>query len=348
MVTPDPDDKIYPVAKLAMIVKSLIADGVVAKDALVGLGLSESALSSPRTRVSLNQTIEACRTAERLSRDRWFAFHTGLRFHLATYGMYGFAMLSSTNYRQTMDFAVKYHQLAVPLGEVLFTEANHCGIWTFAPTTHPRVDARIYRFLVEMHFGIQTSLLREVMGAEFAFRELRVTYERPDDTTKYADIVESRVVFGQSANQFIFDAAWLDRVPNRGNELTYATVVEMCDKLLEELQLRIGLVGKVRHVLLVNFMRPMGPIRVARELKMSVRTLRRKLHEEKTSFRKLLDELRMNVAIKYLRETNLTIEDISHVLGYSEPANFRRAFHRWTKAAPRRFRDVSRGVELIS
>ncbi len=348
MITPDPDDKVYPVAKLATIVKSLIADGVAAEDALVGLGLSESALSSPKMRVSLNQTIEACRTASRLSRDQWFAYHVGLHFHIATYGMYGFAMLSSTNFRQTMEFCVKYHQLAVPLGEVLFTEANHCGIWTFAPTMHPRVDAHLYRFLVEMHFGIQTSLMREVMGAEFAFRELRVTYERPDDAAKCADIFESRVVFGRSANQFIFDAAWLDRVPKRGNELTYAIVVEMCDKLLQEFQLHIGLVGKVRQVLLVNLMRPMGPNRVARELKMSVRTLRRKLHEEKTSFRKLVDELRMNMAIKYLRETNLTIEHISHVLGYSEPANFRRAFRRWTKAAPRKFRDVSRRVELIS
>src|SRR5260370_40598131 len=58
----------------------------------------------------------------KLSRDPHFSYHTGLRFHLSAYGMYGFAILSSMNYRQTMQFAEKYHQLATPLTELRFKE----------------------------------------------------------------------------------------------------------------------------------------------------------------------------------------------------------------------------------
>ena len=73
---------------------------------------------------------------------------------------------------------------------------------------------------------------------------------------------------------------------------------------------------------------------------MSARTLRRKLREEKTSFRKLVDELHMEMAIRYLRETDLTVEHISELLGFSDVANFRQAFCRWTKAAPHKFRKM--------
>jgi Helix-turn-helix domain len=73
---------------------------------------------------------------------------------------------------------------------------------------------------------------------------------------------------------------------------------------------------------------------------MSARTLRRKLREEKTSFRKLVDELHMEMAIRYLRETDLTVEHISELLGFSDVANLRQAFRRWTKAAPHKFRKM--------
>ena len=46
----------------------------------------------------------------------------------------------------------------------------------------------------------------------------------------------------------------------------------------------------------------------------------------------------MTVAIKYLRDTELTIEEIADALGFSDAANFRHAFRRWTKGAPQEFR----------
>jgi AraC-like DNA-binding protein len=93
-------------------------------------------------------------------------------------------------------------------------------------------------------------------------------------------------------------------------------------------------------------MRPTSFSDIAGHLNMSARTLRRKLREENTSFRRLADDLRMQMAIKYLRDTDLTVKDIAEVLGFSEAANFRHAFRRWTKAAPHQFRAIS-GKTLV-
>ena len=207
-------------------------------------------------------------------------------------------MLSSTNYRRTMQFAMQYHQLATPLAEIDLKEESGCGIWTITPMAHPHIDASLYRFLLEMQFGITVSLHRDFMGPSFAAQELHVTYGAPDDAPKYSEMFGCPVLFSQSENQLRFDAAWLDRTPNLGNEITYSTVVEQCDRLMEDLQLRLGLAGKVRQLLLTNLMRPVSFSDVASNLNMSARTLRRKLREEKTSFRNLIDELRMEIAIR--------------------------------------------------
>jgi AraC-like DNA-binding protein len=336
-----PDDKVYPVVKLAMVIDALAAEGISVEDALAGVRISRNATSSPATRVSLNQIVEGYLNANRLCHNPHFAYSVGLRFHVTDYGMYGFAMLSSTNYRRTMQFAMQYHQLATPLAEIGFNEAGGCGIWTFTPMAHPRIDASLYRFLVEMQFGIFLSLHRDFMGPCFAGRELHVTYAAPDDAPKYSEMFGCPVLFSQSSNQLRFDAAWLDRTPKLGNEITYLTVVELCDRLMEDLQLHLGLAGKVRQLLLTNLLRPLSFSDIASNLNMSVRTLRRKLRKEKTCFRNLVEELRMEMAIRYLRETDLTVEHISVSLGFSNVTNFRQAFRRWTKATPHKFRKMS-------
>jgi AraC-like DNA-binding protein len=342
-----PEDKVYQVAKLARFVDALTVEGISAKSVLAGVHIAKNATSSPDVRVSVNQIVDFYHNANKLCNNPHFAYGAGLRFHVTDYGMYGFAILSSTNYRSTMQFAVKYHQLAAPLAEIDFQEADGCGIWTFTPMAHPRIDASLYRFLVEMHFGIIVSLHRDLMGPSFAGREVHVTYGAPDDASDYSALFGCPVLFNQSANQLRFAAGWLDLTPKLGNEITYVTVVELCDRLIDDLQLRAGLAGQVRQLLLTNLLQPLSFSSVASNLNMSVRTLRRRLREEKTSFRNLVDELRMEMAIRYLRETNLTVGQISESLGFSDVATFRQAFRRWTKAAPHKFRSMS-GEATIS
>jgi AraC-like DNA-binding protein len=66
--------------------------------------------------------------------------------------------------------------------------------------------------------------------------------------------------------------------------------------------------------------------------------LRRQLQQQGLSFRGLLDELRTQIALKYLRTTKLANEEIALTLGFSDAANFRRAFHRWTNKTPSEIR----------
>jgi AraC-like DNA-binding protein len=334
------EERVYPVAKIAVVIEGLAAEGVLASAALQGAEIVPNELRSPTTLVSITQVIQAYRNAMRLSRDPNFAFLSGLRTHVSSYGMYGFAILSSMNFRQTMHFAVRYHQLATPLVELRFAEEGARAVWTIDPLPHQAIDGRLYRFIVELQFGIVTSLHRDVMGSSFNPGLLQVTFDPSRPKAQYERDFGCPVAFQQPANRLVFDATWLDGNPELGNEVTYASVLALCEELHVGLQLRIGVAGKVRGFLLAKLGRPMSLQDVAAHLDIPERTLRRKLRDEGTSFREILDQLRAEVAIKYLRDTQMTVDDIACALGFSETANFRHAFHRWKRASPREFRQT--------
>ncbi len=334
------EERVYPAAKIAVVVDGLAAEGHSVATALQGTALAPDELRSPTKLVSVNQVIDAYRNALRLSRDPNFAFLTGLRTHVSSYGMYGFAILSSMDFRQTMHFAVRYHQLATPLVKLQFSEESGQAVWTIDPLPHPAVDARLYRFIVELQFGVHVSLHRDVMGSSFYPASLQVVFDSPRPKEVYENDFSCPVAFRQPANRFLYDALWLDGTPHLGNEVTYASVLELCDDLHDRLQHRVGVAGKVRSFLLAKLGRHMSLDDVAAHFDTPERTLRRKLREEGTSFREILDQLRAEVAIKYLRDTQMTIDDIAYALGFSETANFRHAFRRWKCASPRAFRQT--------
>lgn len=331
-------DKIYPVTGIATIVAALAAEGIPPPDALAGTGLSPPELGSPATRVSLDQVIRCYRNAGKLSSDPCFACHAGLRFHVSTFGMYGFAILSSTDFRQAAHFAQQYRELATPDAEIVFREADESGFWIVNPVSLPAVDATIYRFIVELHFGLGISLHRDVMGSAFNPRELRVTWGSADGLQSGTNPFNCPVLFDQTENAMVFDRSWLDGPATLGNAVTYLQLVELCNQFIKELRSGSGLAGSVREALLHNLAMPMSLGAVSRRLKMPTRTLKRKLQEEGTSYRKIVDELRAQIAIRYLRETRLTVEEIAAALGYSEAASFRHAFRRWTSKSPGKFR----------
>jgi AraC-like DNA-binding protein len=77
---------------------------------------------------------------------------------------------------------------------------------------------------------------------------------------------------------------------------------------------------------------------IASRLALSERTLRRRLHALGTSYNKILQDVRSSTAQEWLRHSNLTMESIAWRLGYTETANFRHAFKRWTGQSPQAFR----------
>ena len=80
---------------------------------------------------------------------------------------------------------------------------------------------------------------------------------------------------------------------------------------------------------------------VAKSLNMSIRTMQRKLKVLDKSYKQIMDDTRRELAVEYVREGDVPITTITFILGFSEPANFTRAFKRWTGQSPSEYRKIN-------
>src|SRR3974390_257672 len=149
-----PTEKVYPVVELAAVIEAMSQEGIPHQGMLARMRLSKAALTSPRTRISLEQWLDFFGYAAGHARDPFFAYRAGLRLHVSAFGAYGFAILSSTEYRQTMSFAGQFPRLLTPLKKFQFVEEGGWGLWSITPVGDKRIDAFVYRFIIEMVFGI--------------------------------------------------------------------------------------------------------------------------------------------------------------------------------------------------
>jgi len=331
-------EHIYESTKLAALFDVLVDRGCPAGEILRNVNLTVDEVHSPKSRISLADLVTACENAIRLSRDPHLPYRIGSSIHISAYGMYGFAILCCPDFRKAMAFAELYHALAAPLATIEFTEEEGVASWVIEPNARAATDPQVYRFITEMQVGIHISLMRDIMGAVFTPDQIRLAYPKAHDFGLPADQIGCRLNFASRTNQIMFRSAWLDQAANLGNKTTFAAVVALCDDLLNDLKLRIGLAGEIRALLLRNITNPPTLVAIAKLLEMSDRSLRRQLREQGISFRGLLDELRMQLAMKYLRTTRLANEDIALALGFSDATNFRRAFRRWTNKSPSEIR----------
>jgi AraC-like DNA-binding protein len=339
-------EQAYTAAKIGAVVDVLLAQGIAPRDALEGADVSFDDLHLASTLISRDQLIQSYRNAVALSRDPHLPYRIGSSVHLSAYGMYGYAMLCSTDFRRTMDFAVRYHQLATPLATIAFEERDGLGSWAIEPLLHPKIDSQLYRFVTELQVATHISLHRDIMGESFKPREIFLTYRPQGDFRITSELVGCPVRFEQEANQILFDSEFLDLAPKLGNRTTYPFAIALCDGLLTNLALQAGAAGKVRSMLLRDVTNRLALAAVAKRLGTTPRTLRRQLQSQKTSFRQLSNDLRVHIALRYLRETRMTTQDIAFALGFSDAANFRHAFRRWTGRTPNEFRQNTVAIKV--
>jgi AraC-like DNA-binding protein len=118
-----------------------------------------------------------------------------------------------------------------------------------------------------------------------------------------------------------------------------AVLAEKIERLLAQFSDQPSLGSRVREWLIAQLRGGNPRIdALAEHLHMSERTLRRRLGEEGTSFKRILDEVRRELAIGYVQERQLSTGEIAFLLRYSEPSAFQRAFKRWTKLTPSEYR----------
>lgn len=197
-------------------------------------------------------------------------------------------------------------------------------------------------FSVEYSATLHVLRMREETGDQAHPEFVSLTHV-PDDVVEIERIVGCPVrVKAPWAGLAFSVEAW--RHPLRRPDAVLRSVLEQhADEVLARVPASDGIALDVRRAIASRVVRGDARLEmVARDLAVSPRTLQRRLAAAGSSFDELVRDITRESAEKHLRESALSIAEISYLVGYSEPAAFHRAFRRWTGTTPQAFRQAAR------
>ncbi len=326
----------HPIYATRVLCEVAAERGVPARDVLAGTAIDPADLANPQAMVSgLDEIRTVRRLLARLPGDAGLGVDVGSRFALTHMGLFGFAVMSCGTLRELFSVAMRYFALTMMHIDLeLFETADGCVLELGA--VHLPEDVR--GFFIERDIAgiISTTVTFALPVAEKYAHEVSAELAVDEALLRpvLALVPVHDVAFGRAHNRLHFPRAMFDEPLPQADRHTLAMCMAQCDVLMQNSERRQGITALVRSKLF----RDSGVFPtlsdVAAELDIHPRTLRRRLAEEDTSFRALLNEARSTVAADLLRNVGLTVEEVSTRLGYTEVSTFSHAFKRWYGVAP--------------
>ncbi len=273
--------------------------------------------------------------ALQLTNDPGLAIAYGLRLNLASHGILGYALMSSRNGDQLLSLLTRYAVLVMPNLRLTRVVAGK-RLLLVCETSEGLLPQE---FVTELVLTTLVSGARALFNRRIPGAELWLDFPEPPQANRYAAL-KLPVRFDQPHSALICDRAFLDMQISSANPVMAEIGARQCDDLLNQMQSRTGISQQIRRSLLRAHGKFSTQEEMAEHLNVSARTLRRRLGEEGTNYRQIVDEVRFELAKRYLQTSELSVSQIAELLAYEDPANFRRAFKRWSGASTQDWRRI--------
>jgi len=329
------DKRIVPVAQLNVAIQRFLVKGYSLELLLDGTGLTEEFLNEESNRASYRQRILLLENLIRTSPEPAFWLTEPLETSISSYGLLGYAMMSSATLSRGIAIATKYHKMAGAMFDLEFLEENGQGILRIHNLLAKGVAGQL--LVEELFRGIQP-LISLLLGRDHNPLEICLSYSAPAHLHLYKDAFRCPVKFDQLFCEYRFDAGILEEPLAEADATTAKACERSCQDLLKEMGIDEDLVSRICQILLSVPGKFPSLDEIASKLYLGPRTLRRRLKTLDTSYQKILDDVRKELAIQYLVTTDLSTQQISDLLGYTEVTNFRRAFLKWADTSPFKYR----------
>jgi AraC-like DNA-binding protein len=310
--------------------------GLDGRDLFERAGLDPEQLDDPNARYPYEAVRRLWELAIEGSGDPCFALAAARQWHPSNFHALGYAWLASPSLKEALQRLIRYFRVVSTDPEELALEEQP-DAYRFVIDT----DSAVYRSLDEEYdffLAILLDACRLSLGGEFYPRRVQLQRPRPACVERYQAFFGAELEFDAPEYSLHFDKPALERLLPTGNAEVARANDQVIMAYLAQLQ-RDDLVMQVKVALIDRL--PSGPVskeQLSEALGVSVRTLQRKLADEGTSFKQLLDETRRDLAEGYIKNPQVSIGEITYLLGFSEVSNFSRAFKRWTGLAPAEFR----------
>src|SRR5215212_3215039 len=297
--------------------------GIDLRPALKKTGLSSQQIENRNARLSSQAQIEFLRLAAEITGDELLGFHLAQRFDPREFGLLYYVLASSATLGEALQRAERYGSITnegIALkclrGDELAFRVDYVGISRHSD-----------RQQIEFSIVALVRIYRLLTGRDLSPTCVGFAHLGSEGACEFDRFFHCRTEFGAPTDEIAFPASARDLPIISADSYLSEVLVRYCEEALAKRKaspsaLRSSVENAIAPLL------PHGEARVAavaHKLGMSRRTLARRLAAEDLTFAGILDDLRADLALRYLEEPNLSISQIAWLLGYQEVSSFTHA-----------------------
>ena len=300
-------------------------------------GIELEQLNDPYSRFPMAKLQKLWRLCVERTGDESFGLTVAKQMQPAALHGLGFAWLSSDTLRDALRRLVRFSRLLNTLINYKIEETADdfclvsCGLEKWPDFAYVASDAAFAIFLRMCRITVVEEDLHP--------KAVYMIRPEPANSEPYKAYFSAPLYFESGVNKLVFDKTEIDKPLQMANPELARLNDETVIRYLARFD-RQDIVVQVRSRIIEQL--PTGmpdPAQIADSISISLRKMQRKLKEENTSYRALLEETRRELALQYMKEHRHSISEITYMLGFSEPSNFTRAFKRWTGYSPSDYRN---------
>ncbi|MEM7436976.1 MAG: AraC family transcriptional regulator ligand-binding domain-containing protein [Myxococcota bacterium] len=320
-----------------LLVVELRKRGLGDQDIFVGTRLGWEQLLEDDRFISFEQFARLARRGRELTGEGWLGLDVGRSMQVSSHGPVAYAMIASRDVGQALDLAARYASLRMEVAELRIERK--------AERVELHLEDRVgwgdlAEYVSSTILGSVTLLLETVSGGNLPDARMFLAHTRPAWENEYASRLRG-ISLTFDAGRYVLDlpASFLATPCITADPAAYEQALRLCERAAAQRSAGDDFVQRVLDSLLECEGEYPSLSETASALHVSDRTLIRKLKAQGTSYQNLLDDVRQELTVWYLKHTDLSIESIAVRVGYRDPSNFSRTCKRWFGTTPSAIRD---------
>jgi AraC-like DNA-binding protein len=312
-----------------------VAQGHDAHAILEKAGIGNGILNEPKARVYPDKMAKLLRILAYTLQDEFLGHDAKPSTH-GSFETLCQLILPCATLREALTLGTAYYKLFDLAIHTQFEEDKNGGMLVVSQN-RPCLNHQHY--LMEYQLVLWHRIACWLTGKRIPIKMAEFSYARPEHAEEYRLFFYGPHTFNQARTQLSFDSSFMDLPIVRSREDLPELMKEAPYVFLVKPNNTASINAQIRRILENNLDPEMPDFEsVAFQLNTSTQTLRRRLKDEDTSFQAIKDQVRRDLAIYYLSDNKLSINEIALKVGFTEPSTFHRAFKKWTGVTPGDYR----------
>ncbi len=298
-------------------------------------GIDKNVLLNPDARFKVKDLAPLWKLAVKVTGDPCFGLSVAAHVRPTTFHALGFAIMASSSLNDIIQRLLRYYRIVSNSLNLELEDFGDTMAISFKPYDEgPRPPDEALDAVI----ATAISFAKLVVSDDIKSLKIEFMRKKPENSERFEKFFKVPVIFSADSNRIFLNKTDIYKPMPAAN----VEIARHNDQIVAEYLERFHkshIVYQV-HAKLIDIL-PMGEPsleKIAKALGMSKRNLNRSLKNESSTYKEMLNETRRYLAMKYLKQSDLSIIDVAFRLGYSDSSNFTRAFKRWFGVSPKGYR----------